>query len=126
MEDIKKIIARIKRSELRSKFTLSKDDRKFIKQNGWKTIRNQCYDFVNDRLAAPWLNGLKDGNQTPFKGHPVFVAQHATATYNRSSLSKWYRIPADDILTSEQVDLIVQVIMFWLTEEMENHEKITT
>lgn len=30
-----------------------------------------------------------DGKQTPTKGHPVFVAQHTTATCCRECIRKW-------------------------------------
>ena len=32
-----------------------------------------------------------DGKQTPTKGHPVFVAQHATATCCRECIRKWHK-----------------------------------
>ncbi len=43
-----------------------------------------------------------DGKQTPMKGHPVFIAQHATATCCRGCLEKWHRIPKGAELTTEQ------------------------
>lgn len=33
-----------------------------------------------------------DGKQTPMRGHPVFIAQHATATCCRECLKKWHNI----------------------------------
>jgi hypothetical protein len=40
-----------------------------------------------------------DGQQMPFRGHPVFVAQHATETCCRSCLAKWHKIPRGRALT---------------------------
>lgn len=34
------------------------------------------------------------GRQTPYRGHPVFVAQHAAATCCRTCLERWHAIPA--------------------------------
>ena len=41
------------------------------------TIRAHCEGFVRARLAP--ANPKGDGRQTPMRGHPVFVAQHACA-----------------------------------------------
>ncbi|MEU6081408.1 DUF4186 family protein [Streptomyces sp. NPDC047108] len=35
----------------------------------------------------------KDGRQTPYRGHPVFVAQHATATCCRGCPQRCHHIP---------------------------------
>jgi hypothetical protein len=35
------------------------------------------------------------------RGHPIFVAQHATATCCRGCLTKWHRIPQGQPLTPE-------------------------
>ena len=55
-----------------------------------------------------------DGKQTPMKNHPVFIAQHATATCCRKCLEKWHHIPQGKLLTDEQVDFIIQLISQWL------------
>jgi hypothetical protein len=34
------------------------------------------------------------------RGHPVFIAQHATATCCRGCLAKWHDIPAGRALTT--------------------------
>ena len=59
-----------------------------------------------------------DGKQTPTKGHPVFVAQHATATCCRGCLEKWHRIPKGRELTWEEQEYVVDVIMEWISREM--------
>ena len=45
-------------------------------------------DFICKRLAPDFPE--KDGKQTPFRGHPVFAAQPATACYCRSCLEQWH------------------------------------
>lgn len=42
-------------------------------------------DFISKRIPAVILN---DGKQTPMKNHPVFIAQHATASCCRGCLYK--------------------------------------
>jgi len=52
--------------------------------------------------------------QTPMRGHPVFIAQHATATCCRGCLAKWHRIAQGQPLTPEQIDYIITVLARWL------------
>ena len=61
---------------------------------------------------------LDDGKQTPMKGHPVFIAQHATATCCRGCLSKWYHIEKDKELTDFEVKYIVNIIMKWIIKQI--------
>ena len=55
------------------------------------------------------------------RGHPVFLAEHATATCCRNCLAKWYHIPKGRELTQEELDYIVSIIMAWIKKEMENN-----
>ena len=50
-------------------------------------------------------------------GHPVFIAQHATATCCRSCLQKWYGIPKGRALTEEEQAMVTDVIMQWISKE---------
>lgn len=56
--------------------------------------------------------------QTPMRGHPVFIAQHATATCCRGCLAKWHNIPQGVQLTAQQQHYIVGVIHHWLVLQM--------
>ena len=71
------LFARLKSSPFRARFKLSDKDKLYIQQKGIDTIRAHCQDFVQKRLAPAIIPN--DGKQTPMRGHPVFVAQHATA-----------------------------------------------
>jgi len=53
-----------------------------------------------------------------FKGHPVFVAQHAVAACCRSCLAKWYGIEKGVALNDEQIDYIIRVICLWLQRQL--------
>ena len=66
------------------------------------------------RSALAPAEPANDGRQTPFRGHPVFVAQHATATCCRSRLAKWHHIAAGHLLTAEEQAHAVAAIMRWL------------
>lgn len=106
------ILYRLNKSKFRSSFKLKEKDIVYIKKKGIDTIKNHAYDFINKRLAIyPTIN---DGKQTPTRGHPVFIAQHATATCCRGCLYKWHGITKNRNLTDKEVDYIVNVIMKWI------------
>jgi hypothetical protein len=56
--------------------------------------------------------------QTPYRGHPVFVAQHATATCCRTCLERWHGLPKGRELTPEQQGYVVDVICRWIDREL--------
>jgi hypothetical protein len=56
----------------------------------------QRFRLVDRELSYP----ANDGKQTTFQGHPVFVAQHATACCCRGCLAKWHGIAQGQALTA--------------------------
>ena len=80
----------LKKSKFRSKFSLSQKDRDYIAVKGLETIKEHAYQFINTRVAPAFPKN--DGKQTPMRGHPVFIAQHATATCCRKCIQKWQGI----------------------------------
>ena len=121
MEKIDEILYSLSKSKFRSSFHLKEKDKEYIKQKGMDTIESHAYDFLRKRLAPAYIPN--DGKQTPMRGHPVFIAEHATATCCRGCLFKWYRIPKGRTLTKDELDYIVSIIMAWIKKEMETHEK---
>lgn len=105
------------KSKFRNSFHLKTKDKEYIKEKGLNKIREHAYDFINKRLAPKLI--LNDGKQTPMRGHPVFLAQHATATCCRSCLYKWHKIQSNKELNQEEMDYIVTVIMTWIEKELE-------
>ena len=116
---IEKILNSLSKSNFRTKFHLKQKDKDYIKEKGIEKIREHAYDFINKRLAPE--NIPNDGKQTPMRGHPVFIAQHATATCSRSCLYKWHKIQKEIELSEEQKDYIVNVIMAWIDREIKNN-----
>ena len=51
------------------------------------------------------------------RGHPVFIAQHATATCCRGCLEKWHKIPKGRVLTEQEQEYVVNVIMEWIKRQ---------
>ena len=106
------VLELLKRSSFRSKFKLADRDRKYIQDKGAEKISEHAFDFIHSRIAPQFPKN--DGKQTPMKGHPVFIAQHATATCCRSCLQKWHRIPKGMTLTDSEIGFIVHLIMKWI------------
>lgn len=110
------IFDKLAKSNFRSKFKLRQKEKDYITQKGIDVIRSHACDFISKRLAPKDIPN--DGKQTPMKGHPVFIAQHATATCCRGCINKWHKIPKDVELTQEQQDYIVGLIMEWIKRQI--------
>ena len=107
------------KSKFRSRFRLSAADRKYISEKGLDTIRRHCEDFIRMRLAP--ANPQNDGKQTPMRGHPVFVAQHACACCCRSCLEKWWKVPRGIPISPERQQGIVDFLMAWIIRSADIH-----
>lgn len=116
------LFLRLGKSNFRSKFKLSQKDKIYIEEKGIETIELHARDFIANRLASAFPNN--DGKQTPMRGHPVFVAQHATATCCRGCLEKWHKIVQGRELNQRQQDYVVKVIMTWIEKQYNNDRKI--
>ena len=122
-EKIKNIFDKLSKSKFRSSFHLNDKDILYIEDKGIDKIRNHAYDFVTKRLAD--TSNVTDGKQTPMKGHPVFIAQHATGTCCRSCLEKWHHISKNKNMTDDDIKYIVDIIMSWIEKEYNNYKKTT-
>ena len=80
---------RLEHSKFRSVFHLKKKDIDYINEKGLDTIREHARDFIAKREALAVIPN--DGKQTPMQGHPVFIAQHATATCCRNAFGSGIR-----------------------------------
>ena len=114
--DLTSLFDRLAKSDFRSRFLLSKKYREYIMEKGLPTIRKHAEDFVAKRLAPAVIPN--DGKQTPMRGHPVFLAQHATGCCCRGCFFKWHHIPAGRALTKEEQEYAVAVLMAWIENQM--------
>lgn len=103
-------------SKFRSSFHLRNYMKEYINSKGIDTIEKHCDDFINKNLKI--YNKEKDGHQTPTKNHPVFIAQHATATCCRGCIEKWYHIPKEKELNDKEIKSIKAIIMSWINREI--------
>lgn len=114
--DLSGIFERLSKSDFRSKFHLTEKDKDYISKKGLATIRTHAEEFVAKRLAPAVIPN--DGKQTPMKGHPIFLAQHATGCCCRKCLFKWHHIPAGKQLTDEEQHFIVALLMAWIEKQI--------
>jgi hypothetical protein len=112
------LLTKLSHHPFRARFHIKKSEEQILLEKGMNTIRIHTINLITKRLAPALPKN--DGKQTPYKGHPVFVAQHATATCCRSCLQKWHRIPNNRELTSEEIEYIADVIQEWLLREAQN------
>lgn len=109
------LLQRLAQSSFRSRFKLNNKDLNYLQNKGLAIIQQHAADFIKKRLAP--ANPTNDGKQTPWQGHPVFVAQHATATCCRGCLQKWHKIPLNKELSAEQQYYVITVISHWLMRQ---------
>ena len=84
MQTKEEALEKLSRSSFRAGFHLTRRDRDYIAAKGLETIEDHARDFVRQRLAPAVIDN--DGRQTPMRGHPVFLAQHACACCCRGCL----------------------------------------
>ena len=116
MRDLDELFAQLAKSPFRSDFKLNAKDLAYLKTKDMPVILNHAEDFIQKRLSPAVI--ANDGKQTPMRGHPVFVAQHATATCCRGCLQKWHRIPAGAALTQEEKTYILKILHRWLSKNL--------
>ena len=119
---ISQTLESLKRSKFRSKFKLSSKDRQYIQDKGIDTIRQHAIDFIKTRIAPQYPKN--DGKQTPMRGHPVFIAQHATATCCRGCIQKWHGIKKGRALSDQEIQLFVELIMGCIEGQIETDDEI--
>lgn len=114
-------LAVLEQSSFRSKFKLKQKDYDYITAKGVETIKDHAYQFISKRVASDFPRN--DGKQTPMRGHPVFIAQHATATCCRGCIQKWHGIRKGRVLDDKEVDFLVALIMGWIEKQFPKKEE---
>ncbi len=115
MRDLDGLFTALAANKFRSRQRLNRKDRAYLNEKSLSVLIDHARTFITERLAPAQPDN--DGRQTPMRGHPVFVAQHATATCCRGCLAKWHQIPRGKPLTEKQVEYVLDVIDKWLVAE---------
>ena len=114
MRDLDELFTALARSTFRSRFRLGAKETSYLSEKTLAVVLEHGRRFVIERLAD--AQPKNDGRQTPMRGHPIFIAQHATATCCRGCLAKWHRIPEGRVLTEEEIDYVIAVLGRWLRQ----------
>ena len=115
MRDLVDLFASLEKSTFRRRFKLSPKEQAYARERGLEVILEHARRIVRERLAPAGI--ANDGKQTPMRNHPVFVAQHATATCCRGCLEKWHRIGRGTQLTPGEQAHVVATIERWLRSQ---------
>ena len=115
-------LASLRTSKFRSKFKLTQKDREYIAVKGFETIKEHAYQFINTRVAP--ANPKNDGKQTPMRGHPVFTAQHATATCCRGCIQNGHGLEKGRALNEVEIDYVVALVIGWIEQQFAGRSHI--
>lgn len=111
----KTLKTRLARSKVIEKLDMGDAEKEYVQSRGVDILQLHATDFVRKRLAP--AEPKNDGRQTPLKGHPVFIAQHATGTSDREKLAKFHGISKGIELTEKEVSYVVDIIIRWIEEQ---------
>jgi len=109
------LLNRLAGSRFRRRFTLGAAERRYLSEHGLDIVCEHARRFIVERLAP--AQPKNDGRQTPWRGHPGFIAQHATATCCRKCLDRWHQIPRGRPLDDDEIDYVTAVIEAWLRRQ---------
>lgn len=116
MREPDELFAQLQKSKFRRRFRLKPDDRAYLKQKTMAVVLQHGRHFLLERLAP--AEPVHDGRQTPMRGHPIFIAQHATACCCRGCLAKWHQIPQGRHLSDREIDYLLDILAQWLERQM--------
>ena len=105
---------RLRAARFRAGFRLDAEDQAYLQHKGLDRVLEHAADFIARRLSP--AQPLRDGKQTPWRGHPVFVAQHATASCCRGCIAKWHGFETGRPLDARQQAYLLALIRRWLVE----------
>ncbi|WP_423821793.1 DUF4186 domain-containing protein [Salinisphaera sp. SPP-AMP-43] len=112
MRSLDAVFEALLKSDFRRRFKLGSREQADLDRHGLAVIREHAARFISERLAP--AEPPNDGKQTPMRNHPVFIAQHATATCCRNCLAKWHGIAAHRALSAAEQAYVCDVIVAWL------------
>lgn len=112
MRQLDDVFQALAASPFRQRFRLGVKEQTYLAARASDEIAAHARRIIAERLAS--AHPKNDGKQTPMRGHPVFIAQHATATCCRGCLAKWHGISAGRVLTNDEQEHAVAAILRWV------------
>ena len=117
VRNLNEVFAALAKSDFRRRFHLRGKELDYLRRKGLPVVMEHAADFIEKRLSPAFPTN--DGKQTPMRHHPVFIAQHATATCCRGCLAKWHGIEKGRVLEREEKEYVLEVLKTWLAHEEE-------
>lgn len=111
-----KLLEKVAESDYRAEIDLGPEDMDYVNSRGFDMMVRHAHDFVERRLGP--ARPRNEGKQTPLKGHPLFLAQHATGADSRAALSEYHGIAEGKKLSRQQMDYVTDVVLRWLEERL--------
>jgi hypothetical protein len=109
------VLERLAGSSFRRRKRLLGTELDELRERGLEEVLRHAKRFVAERLSGAVPEN--DGRQTPYRGHPAFIAQHATGTCCRSCLEIWHSIPRGRPLDDMDREWVIGLIAAWLRKE---------
>jgi hypothetical protein len=116
MNTIDEVFRKLAVSSFRRKFRLQGRELAYLEMWGLPHVMKQAAELIRARLAP--AEPKNDGRQTPWRNHPVFVAQHATATCCRGCLEKVHGISKGHELDGDELNHVLATIDRWLQSQL--------
>jgi hypothetical protein len=112
--DLDALFERFRHDAFRRKFVLRGRELAYLQTWGIDKVLRDARELISARVAP--AEPKNDGRQTPWKNHPVFVAQHATATCCRGCVEKWHGIPKGAAFSESELHYVLSVIDRYLRQ----------
>jgi hypothetical protein len=116
MNDLDDLFRRLAASAFRRRFQLQGRELAYLRTWGVPHVMKQAAELIRTRVAP--AEPKNDGRQTPWRNHPVFVAQHATATCCRGCLEKTHGIARGRALDEAELRHVLAAIERWLQSQL--------
>jgi hypothetical protein len=116
MNELDEVFRRLRASKFRRRFRLQGRELAYLQTWGLPHVMKQAAELIRKRVAPEVVPN--DGRQTPWRNHPVFVAQHATATCCRGCLEKTHGIAKGHALTDKELQHVLAAIERWLSSQL--------
>ncbi|OAI51265.1 hypothetical protein AYO44_05030 [Planctomycetaceae bacterium SCGC AG-212-F19] len=95
---------------------LNDRERNYAKRKGRAGMRVAA--AIRIRSSVGPKEPYKDGAQTPWSGHILYYAQHATASCCRTCIAEWHDIPAGRPLTNDEIEYLTDLVCDYVDERM--------
>jgi hypothetical protein len=114
------VLAKLAKDRFRAKFRLYERERAFALRWSIEKVMRDAADIFARRIAM--AEPPNDGKQTPWRNHPVFIAQHATATCCRRCIEKWHSIPRGRPLDPVEFERLLSIVHAWIEKDLRRNE----